>query len=54
MQQIAIKSDMEKMNQDEERMYADLWEKDRLMKAAREEREAQEQIKRNRYIYISI
>ncbi|XP_039257804.1 cilia- and flagella-associated protein 53-like [Styela clava] len=48
MHQLAVKSDMERMKQEEERMYADLWEKDRLMKAAREEREAQEMIKRNR------
>lgn len=50
MHQIAVKADLERMRQEEEWMYANLWEKDRLMKAAREEKETQEQIKRNRYV----
>nr|CAB3228135.1 coiled-coil domain-containing protein 11-like [Phallusia mammillata] len=48
MNQLAIKSDLERRRQEEERMYAELWEKDRLAKAAREEMEAQQQIERNR------
>ena len=46
-EQIAIKMRLEKARQEEERMYADMWEKDRLAKAAREEKEVQEQVKRN-------
>ncbi|XP_076801276.1 cilia- and flagella-associated protein 53-like isoform X1 [Clavelina lepadiformis] len=48
MHQLAIKADLERRKQEEERMYAELWEKDRLAKAAREELEAQQQIERNR------
>uniref|UniRef100_H2Z3F5 Trichohyalin-plectin-homology domain-containing protein n=1 Tax=Ciona savignyi TaxID=51511 RepID=H2Z3F5_CIOSA len=48
MQQLAVKSDLERRKQEEEAMYAELWEKDRLAKAAREERESQQQIERNR------
>nr|XP_004226085.1 cilia- and flagella-associated protein 53 [Ciona intestinalis] len=48
MQQLAAKADLERRKQEEEAMYAQLWEKDRLAKAAREEQEAQQQIERNR------
>ena len=34
MHQLAIKADLERRKQEEERMYAELWEKDRLAKAA--------------------
>ena len=47
MNQLALKADMERKKQEEERLYADLWEQDRLAKAAREEIEAQQQIERN-------
>ena len=48
VEQIAIKAELERKRQEEEEMYAQLWEKDRLAKAAREEKEAQQQIERNR------
>ena len=54
MHQLAIKADLERRKQEEERMYAELWEKDRLAKAAREELEAQQQIERNRYFSLTL
>ena len=50
IEQLAIKAELERKRQEDEQMYAILWEKDRLAKAAREEKEAQEQIERNRLV----
>ncbi|XP_077988952.1 cilia- and flagella-associated protein 53-like [Glandiceps talaboti] len=47
MKQLEIKDDMARQRQREEQMYADLWEQDRMAKAAREEREAREMMARN-------
>lgn len=44
--QIAIKAQMEQQRQAQEAMYADLWAKDHLAKAAREEREEQVRIQK--------
>ena len=49
MHQLALKAEQERRRQEEERLYAGLWEHDRLAKAAREELETQQQIERNRY-----
>lgn len=48
VEQLAVKAEMERRKQEEEAMYAQMWEKDRLTKAAREEKETQEQMERNR------
>lgn len=45
--QLNQQAEMERERQAENAMYAELWNRDRLAKAAREEREAQEAIKRN-------
>jgi len=46
--QIAIKAEMERRKQEEDEIYADLWEKDRLAKAAREEGQEAARIRRAR------
>jgi len=45
--QLYLNAEMERERQAEEAMYAELWERDRLAKAAREEREAREAMERN-------
>merc|ERR1719244_1449914 len=46
--QLRIKAEMEQQSKDEEKMYADLWHKDIMAKAAREEKEARDRHARNR------
>ncbi|XP_033120667.1 cilia- and flagella-associated protein 53-like [Anneissia japonica] len=46
--QLRMKDEMHMQKLEEDKMYADLWEQDRLSKAAREEKESQEQHERNR------
>lgn len=47
MEQLRIKAEMDREHDADERMYADLWEQDRLNKAAREENESKEKRKRD-------
>ncbi len=47
-EQLKMKEEMNQHQKNLDDMYADLWEQDRLAKAAREEREAVEQHIRNR------
>ena len=44
--QLNLQAEIERERQAEEEMYAELWERDRLAKAAREEREAQDAMQR--------
>jgi hypothetical protein len=48
MEQLKIKAVLDHQNREEEEMWARLWNEDMLAKAAREEREAQAQIERNK------
>ncbi|NP_001171797.1 coiled-coil domain-containing protein 11-like [Saccoglossus kowalevskii] len=50
MKQLELKDQMEQQRLEDERMYAYMWEQDRLAKAAREERETKEQMARNREV----
>jgi len=45
--QLDLQAEIERERQAEDAMYAELWERDRLAKAAREEREAEEAMERN-------
>ena len=46
--QIKIKESLKKRDQEVEKMYADMWERDRQIKAQREEDEARAQLESNR------
>ena len=48
MDQLKEKAELERQKQEQEEMYAKLWEEDRLAKARREEMESMRQIERNR------
>ena len=50
--QIAIKAEKTRLQQKEDRMYAELWNKDFLAKAAREEREERIELEKKKYLEI--
>lgn len=48
MAQLVLKEELEKQRKEEENLFAELWEKDRLAKVENEERKTQRQIELNR------
>ncbi|KAK6494415.1 cilia- and flagella-associated protein 53 [Huso huso] len=48
--QLAMKEEIRKAEKEQEKLFADLWDKDRLAKEAREEQEALKQMERNREV----
>lgn len=47
-EQLRMKAEQKKRDGEIEKLYADMWEQDRQMKALREEKTAQEQMESNR------
>lgn len=47
-EQLRMKAEQKKRDEEIEKLYADMWEQDRQVKALREEKTAQEQMERNR------